>query len=408
MTDHLPDGLEDRVRDAYQSAAQTVRPQTLRRTSPMLDAVSLPRQRRMTAFVPLAAAAAVIAAITAAVAVPRLTGVSGPAGTPAATGTSAAAPWQRPPFQVIETLTDAGHQSSLLVEQAATGRVLSASAAPGRGAIWAGVAATGDDRRFVVAAQPGTTPYTPTRLYTLTLSARGTIAALTPLAVPTLPGEITSLAASADGGTVAYTMDVSQGPEGESVVGVITGQRTRQWTMSGEAFLLDDVTVSADGTMLAFTTDGPVAGGVEDTAWVLPASAPSGSVTATARKRYEHTYTGGAGHAMTVLESTLISPDGRTLYVATAATSASGKTVTRVAGYRTAANSSPVTLATWDSGAPTDLTPVDGSPLIWDAGSFIPYAKSDFTAYLLNPADRTRTTLRLRGIPRALHLWFAW
>ena len=31
MTDHLPGDLEGRVRDAYQSAARTVRPQALRR-----------------------------------------------------------------------------------------------------------------------------------------------------------------------------------------------------------------------------------------------------------------------------------------------------------------------------------------------------------------------------------------
>ncbi len=52
-----------------------------------------------------------------------------------------------------------------------------------------------------MAAAPESSPYTPTRLYSLTLSARGTVTRLAPLAVPTLPGEITSLAASADGST---------------------------------------------------------------------------------------------------------------------------------------------------------------------------------------------------------------
>lgn len=408
MNDHLPDDLEDRIRDAYQTAARTVRPQTLRRASPMLDAMPLPRQRRITSFMPLVAAAAVIAAIAAAVAVPRLTGVPGPPANPAAASTGAAAPWQRPPFQVIETLTDGGHQSALLVEQAASGKVLSTMAAPGHGAIWAGVAATGDDKKFIVAAQPGTVPYTPTRLYTLTLSARGTISALTPLAVPALAGEITSLAASADGSTVAYTMDAPQAPAAGLVAGVIRGQHTRQWAMPMNGRGLLDVTLSADGSMLAFSTGGTARRGIEDTAWVLPASAPPGSLNAAARKLYDYTYVPGTGHATTILESALISPDGRTLYVCTAATSASGKTVTKVTGYSTAASSSPVTLSTWDSGAPTNLTPVGGSPLIWDRGSFIPYGKSDFTAYLIDPAARTRTTLRLRGIPRALDLWFAW
>ena len=45
MTENLPDDLEDRVRDAYRSAAQTV--QTLERTSPMSAAAPVPRRRRM-------------------------------------------------------------------------------------------------------------------------------------------------------------------------------------------------------------------------------------------------------------------------------------------------------------------------------------------------------------------------
>ena len=75
MTDHLPDDLEERVRDAYQSAARTV--QTLQRPCPMLAAGSVPRPRRMNALVPLAAAMAVIVVIGASVALPRLlTGAS--------------------------------------------------------------------------------------------------------------------------------------------------------------------------------------------------------------------------------------------------------------------------------------------------------------------------------------------
>ena len=45
MTDYQPNGLEDRIRDAYQSAARTV--QTLQRPSPVLAAGSVRRPRRM-------------------------------------------------------------------------------------------------------------------------------------------------------------------------------------------------------------------------------------------------------------------------------------------------------------------------------------------------------------------------
>ena len=85
MTDHLPDDLEERVRDAYQSAARTV--QTLQRPCPMLAAGSVPRPRRMNALIPLAAAMAVIVVIGASVALPRL--LTGASQNPAAPGISA-------------------------------------------------------------------------------------------------------------------------------------------------------------------------------------------------------------------------------------------------------------------------------------------------------------------------------
>ena len=407
MTDDLPGDLEDRVRDAYQSAAQTVQPQTLKRTSPLHTAGPVTRPRRMTAFVPIAAAMAVIVAIVVSVALPRLlTGTTGSSPNPAAQGTSAAGPGPYPPFQVVVTVNDSNRKSMLLVESAATGHVVSKLAPPWHGAMWLDVSATADTTRFIVAAEPLASPYAPTRLYTLTLSARGTVTRLAPLAVPTLPGELTSMAASADGSTVAWT---TSGPGAAYEAGVITGGRTRQWSVpAGVIAGIWDVSVSSDGDMIAFTTSGLAKGGAEDTAWVLPTDSGPGSLTARARQVYDHTHTGGAGHAMTILESAVISPDASTLYLCTAATSASGKTVTRVTAYSTAGKASPRTIATWDSGRLTALTPAGGRLLIWDLGSFEPGGKSDPTAYLVNPATRTKTTLRLHGIPRAQYLTLAW
>ena len=97
MTDHQPNDLEDRIRDAYQSAARTV--QTLQRTSPVHAAGTVRRPRRMNVLAPIAAAAAVIVVIAASVALPRL--LTGSARNPAAPRVSAAAHY--PPFQVVET-----------------------------------------------------------------------------------------------------------------------------------------------------------------------------------------------------------------------------------------------------------------------------------------------------------------
>jgi hypothetical protein len=407
VTDDLPGHLEDRVRDAYQSAARTVQPQTLTRTSPLHTAGPVTRPRRMTTFVPIAAAMAVIVAIVVSVTLPRLlTGTTGSPPNPAAQVTSAAGPGPYPPFQVVVTVNDSNRKSMLLVESAATGHVVSKLAPPWRGAMWLDVSATADATRFIVAAEPLASPYAPTRLYTLTLSARGTVAGLAPLAVPTLPGELTSMAASADGNTVAWT---TSGPGAAYEAGVITGGRTRQWSVSAGVIAgIWDVSVSSDGDMIAFITSGLAKGGAEDTAWVLPADSRPGSLTARARKVYDRTHTGGAGHAMTILESAVISPDASTLYVCTAATSARGKTVTRVTAYGTAGQASPRTIATWDSGRLTALMPAGPRLLIWDLGSFEPGGKSDPIAYLVNPAARTKTTLRLHGIPRAQYLTLAW
>jgi hypothetical protein len=396
VTDHQPDGLEDRVRDAYQSAARTVH--TLQRPSPMLTAETagtarpVRHPRRLNALAPVAAAAAVIAVIAASVALPRLlTGSAGP-------GPGASAHY--PPFQVVVTYKSNG-STSLQVESAATGHVVTTVAPPLRGTEWGVVAAFGDTGRFVVAAAPkfNGSLSMPTRLYSLTLSAHGTVAGLTRLPVPVLPGQVTSLAASADGRTVAYTL-VSLNAGADRVVGVITGRTTRHWTIGGITRTGTGtrgtwgISVSSDGRTAAFLTQDAVAG---DEVWVLPTGSAPGAITARARKvlDFRSTYTPGK---VRWLNSAMISPDGRTLYLATSTSVAGGKVVTTLAAYPTAGRASPRPVTTFD--VPFDevmgeqLTPAGGGLLLaWNN-----YAPA--TGYLINPAARTRTTLPLHGIPR--------
>ena len=393
MTDHQPDDLEDRIRDAYQSAARTV--QTLQRTSPVLAAGPVRRPRRMNALTPIAAAAAVIVAIAASVALPRL--LAGADRNPAAPRVSV--PGRYPPFQVVVT-DKSNSDSSLQVESAATGHVVTTLAPPWPGAEWGAVAAVGDTRTFIVAAapKPSSSRSFPTRLYTLTLSARGTVAGLTPLPVPVLQGQVTSLAANADGRTVAYTLFAD--PRGANEVGVITGRTTRHWstsglTRSGAGILaIWDVSVSSDGRMVAFTTQDQLAG---DAAWVLPTGSAPGGITARARKMYEVRRIYGPGNRVAWLDSALISPDGSTLYLATSGNSASGKVVTALTAYRTAGGASPGTVTTFDGGFYEGLgellTPVGG-------GMLLAWNQYVSTAYLINPATRARTTLQLHGVPR--------
>lgn len=316
-------------------------------------------------------------------------------------------PRQYPPFQVVLTVNDSNRESKLQVESAATGRVLSTLAPPWLGGTWGAVAATQDATKFIVAAARSTSPYAPDpAVHAHAVGARHRRRAAA--AGSAEPARRAHLAGGRRGREHGRLRDVRL-ERGVYEVGVITSDRTRQWSVSsGPVAGVWNVTVSGDGDTLAVTTEGPARGGTEQTVWVLRTDSAPGNLTARARKVYDHVFAGGAGHAFTILESELISPDGGTLYLCLAANAAGGKTVTRVVAVGTADGASLGTIATWDSGYPTALTPVGGLPLAWSPGTFMPYGKSDPTAYLINPAARTRTMLRLHGIPRAQYLTFAW
>ncbi len=396
MTDQHS-GVEDRIRDAYQSAARTV--QTLQRPAPV-PAGSARRPRRMNVLTPVAAAAAVVVVIAGSVALPRLLAGSGrPAENPAGAQVSASGLY--PPFQVV--VTDKGNSgSSLQVESAATGHVLTTLAPPWPKGEWGAVTAVGDTGRFIVAAapKPSSSLSVPTRLYTLTLTARGTVAGLTPLAVPVLQGQVTSLAASADGRTVAYTL-MPLAASADHEVGIITGRTTRQWSIGGLTrpgaaagnMGIWGVSVSSDGSMVAFITQSQDA---SEAAWVLPTGSAPGAITARARQIYEVEPRDDPGTKVAGLGSALLSPDGSTLYLATSSSSA-GQVVSALTAYRTTGEASPRTVTTFGDGsydgAGELLTPAGG-------GKLLAWNNYVSTAYLVNPATGTRTTLQLHGVPR--------
>ena len=177
---------------------------------------------------------------------------------------------------------------------------------------------------------------------------------------------------------------------------------TRQWSIGGLTrtgagnLSIFDVSVSSDGSMVAFITEDQVAG---DTAWVLPTGSAPGGITATARKVYQQEPILGPGNRLAWLDSALISPDGRTVYLATSGNSASGKVVTALTAYRTAGGASPSTVTTFAGGfygtLGEVLMPAGG-------GMLLAWNLHVSTAYLINPATRTRTTLQLHGVPRVL------
>jgi hypothetical protein len=301
VNSQLPSDLENRVRDAYQAAGRTVQPQTLRRTTPGIAAGPSRRSRRLNALIPVAAAVAVLAVIGASVTLPRL--LTGAAGKP---GISASALAHDPPFQVIVTGAFAGG-TSLLVRT--PGGHVDSTLAPPRGTTWATVAATANPRKFIVATSLNTrAAWHPFRLYTLTLSARGEVTHLTPLAVGSLPVQLGALAADADGGVIAFSGGRSNGA---AVVGVVIGNQVKQWSVSSREAVIVDVSVTSAGNKIAFITQGNGPGN-QFAAMVLATSSAPGPLLTRAK-------TVGSYDTKKELHmfSVAISPDGTWVYVVT-------------------------------------------------------------------------------------------
>ena len=240
-----------------------------------------------------------LAVIGASVALPRL--LTGPAGKP---GISASALAHDPPFQVIVTQlgtrllvrTPAGHVDSTL--------------APPPGTTWGDVTATANPRKFIVATSPGTRAlWKPFRLNALTLSARGAVTHLTPLAVGSVPVQLGWLAADADGGVIAFSGERSSGA---FVVGVVIGNQVKEWSVSDIEAFIGNVSVTSAGTKIAFITqyNGP---GSHFAAMVLATGSAPGSLLTRAKTVGSYDYP----RKDLYMFSVAISPGGNRAYVVT-------------------------------------------------------------------------------------------
>jgi hypothetical protein len=317
--------LEERLRDAYRAAAETVRPEAIlpgamlsppdharrraRRTGRAGPGAS--RRRRL---IPLAAAAAVIAVAAAmAVLLPRAAPGLG-RGKPASSQTAPAL--LTTPAYFVE-LNWAQHPSMYVVN-ATTGARGSRISLPFPSTDLTGVA-TGDGQTFVVAA---TAPEgCSTTLYRFTLAANGTPGAMT--AFTTVAGQMSDpwdMAVSAGAQFIAYQTlacnHVSpkqllkaakdhQPQQGYlSVLDTVTG-RTKQWTYQTTVggFLpgTGNVSISANGTVVGFSNE------------VIDTSAAAGSLAAHARV----VATKGEFGPATIVGGLNVSPDGQTAYFAT-------------------------------------------------------------------------------------------
>ena len=96
-----------------------------------------------------------------------------------------------------------------------------------------------------------------------------------------------------------------------------------------------------------------------------------------------------------------ISPDGNWVYVVTRPVLPfAAKLPTTLTAYSASRQGAPVTIATW-TGREPDLLPIGGMLFAWmyDMPSSASAPSPASTAYLINPATRTKTAVRLPGLP---------
>jgi hypothetical protein len=309
--------LEDRLRDAYRAAAATVRQEAIR---DLHVAVARPADRRpprlrppkwgRAVLIPLSAAVAVAALAAVAAVVPHLGGAGARPGGGAAPAPSAGS---MPEFTVVTV------NSTLRVVRTSTGQLAGQVTAPAHQQFIA-VAGVAGDRTFWVLADPDPQTYCAAFLYKLRLSDSGQPSPLVQLAVPALTGVWPNapFAVSADGSTAAVSADTcgDQQPFGYvDLIDLGTGQLIRHWSYTKAENDPIDLSLSADGSRLAFTTDlnSPSAAGDSVTGVrVLDTSAASGPEDSAGPVVIHQPQGVSAG-----VDAAAISPDGGTLYACT-------------------------------------------------------------------------------------------
>src|SRR5580704_10796986 len=239
--------IEDRLRNAYQSATQTVRPESLRPSVLPHDEPAPPAKGGrgrlgLSAFrgglrrlAPLAAAAAVVVVAVAAVTVPRLFPAAPPAASPF--GPVVGVMSSPSPFLVVVRPPD------IQVVAAATGRIVAQLPPPGARTGWSQAAAGPGGRQFLLAATDQFNACRSLQFFTLTLSGTGTVQGLSAYSA-TMTGQMLgsnnwgpgALAASADGSTIAYvTTNCASSGASQEMITVIRHGTVRTWTSSAQA-----------------------------------------------------------------------------------------------------------------------------------------------------------------------------
>jgi hypothetical protein len=255
----MPD-VENLLREELKRAAERVQPELLR---PLQVPTRRPSWRPR--LFPLAAAAAVIAVITAGALVAGLTAAHQPAAhKPAVSGS---APASLPRFYVTTSTTPDSRGIQAVVRASASGQVTGTVSVPSAIPVeWADsggtfVTAAADDRSFIIGVQGGQEPTTPgldLRLFRFAISAAGQPGHLTELAADPVRDQTTEgIALSPDGKLLAVSLMNEDSPANPvaaiQVLDLATGA-IRTWTAPASSVYIPGPPSWADGSrVIAFT-----------------------------------------------------------------------------------------------------------------------------------------------------------
>jgi hypothetical protein len=322
----MPAQVEERLRDAFRAAAETV-------TARDLPGLPTPRDRswvarrllewtpraRVRAVIPVVAAACVAVIVVAALVASRV--VAGPPGGGAATGLAGA-----PRF--FAGLTGEAQDNALNIYRSATGRVVASVPAPRPDREFEAVARLGGDRMYVVAAVASSRACT-TQLYRFTIGPGGRPSGLIPLSVPQITGVVMELTGSADGNVLAYKVAGLCAPHQLTGVIHLATRQITTWSYGNGGLrppMDGDLSLTADGSVLGFMAGSPDNPYGLTNVWVLPTNAPGGPLTRHARKVL---------HLRTGVFRVLLSNTGSQMYVETAAAPRGGAVILSLYGTTT-------------------------------------------------------------------------
>ena len=297
--------LEDRLRQAYAEAAQTVSQDdiapALRR--PGHRAAEAPRRRRS---VPLLAAAATLAVIVLAVLLTALPGEP-----PAVPSIRRELHPQAGYFAVLPP-----SQAQIQIRSAATGRLIAVVRPPGSSEFFSGVAVTGADGRALLVAVETNGGACSTRLYQVYLTAGGRPGPLRPAVLAGSRGSYLGggFAATSSARAIAYAAYMcGRGNSSLRIYYPGTGT-SASWSLA-DGDQIDSVSLSADGQTLSIS-------GVEQ-AGFGPGARPGTSsfrlkpVTMVLHATAAHARLHAQPVFVPLVGTAALSPDGRTLYLCT-------------------------------------------------------------------------------------------